>query len=124
MQNIIKKHYKMFKRLCKEKMNKAYDDFTLLKDKKKSGKGAYNYQNDKSNLCWDFIKEHPLPENIFVNKRQLDRTLKFCKQFLKSQYGEDNMNDFVIDEFRPHDTMHNQYLYGYGTKMGHKEFVN
>ena len=34
------------------------------------------------------------------------------------------MNDFVKDEFRPHDTMHNQQLYGYGTKMMHKEFVN
>lgn len=33
------------------------------------------------------------------------------------------MNDFVKDEFRPHDT-HNQHLYGYGTKMMHKEFVN
>ena len=34
------------------------------------------------------------------------------------------MNDLVKDEFRPHDTVNNQYLYGYGTKMQHKEFVS
>ena len=79
IQIIIKKHYQMFKSLCEGQMGKAYETFMNLKAKRDSGKGAYNYQNDKSNLCWEFIKDHPLPENIFVNKRQLDRTLKFCK---------------------------------------------
>ena len=104
-------------------MIKAYDSFMALKQKRKNGSGAYNYSDDKSNLCWDLIKDHPLPENIIVNKRMLDRTLMFCKQFLKSQYCDKGMNDFVIDEFRPHDTMKHQYLYGYGTKMLQKEFM-
>ena len=74
----------MFKRLCREKMDKSYADFMALKKKRDSGAGAYNYVDEKATLCWDLIKEHPLPLNIFINKKQLDRALKFCKYFIQS----------------------------------------
>lgn len=98
---IVKKHYYMFKGLCGDSMIKAYENFMALKKKRDDGSGAYNYSDDKSNMCWDLIKDHPLPENIIVNKRMLDRALMFCKQLIKSH----GINDFVKDEFRPNDTM-------------------
>ena len=40
---IIKRHYDMFRSLCGDQMNKAYESFMDLKEKRDTGKGAYNY---------------------------------------------------------------------------------
>lgn len=50
IQNIIKKHYKLLKKHCNEKMVNAFNKCQELKTKKENGKGAYNYKEDKGNM--------------------------------------------------------------------------
>lgn len=75
-------------------MNEANIQIQKLKNTK-----GYNYRDIKSNLYYEFIKESPCPDNIFVNTRQLERAIKFCKQLLKNK----EFDDQVKDEFMPKD---------------------
>lgn len=71
--------------------------------------GAYNYKEEKSNLEWAYIQDLPCPPNILIHTKLLERALKFCKQLLRNQYSEDNMNDQVVNELRPRDAHSCQY---------------
>lgn len=50
-QIIIKKHYQMFKMLCKDVMVQAFEKQMKLKNNK-----MYNYREDKNNLDWAMIQ--------------------------------------------------------------------
>ena len=56
LQIIIKKHYLMFKELCKSKMEKTYLEILKLKELRDSGKSAYNFKDNKSRLFLELNK--------------------------------------------------------------------
>lgn len=54
----------MFKLLCKETMNQAYEKRMKMKSMK-----TYNYREDKNNLDWSMIQQLPCVANILINTK-------------------------------------------------------
>ena len=84
-------------------MKEAHETVSKLRQRKIKGEFLQNYQEIKSNLYWDFIRQSPGPNNVLVNIRLLERAVKFCKLLLKNEHSESNMNDLVKNELKPKD---------------------
>ena len=84
-------------------MKEAHETVSKLRQRKIKGEFLQNYQEIKSNLYWDFIRQSPGPDNVLVNIRLLERAVKFCKLLLKNEHSESKMNDLVKNELKPKD---------------------
>jgi hypothetical protein len=87
-------------------MEKAYNLVKIMKEKKNDGSAVYNFKSEKTDLLFTFNQEYPCSENVLVNTKHLERTFKYLKKMLKNQCSEEKMNDFVINEMKPHDLRH------------------
>ena len=91
----------------------SFDQLQELKRKRDHGTGRYNYRDEASDLQWELLKQTPCPDHVLIHAKNLGRALKFCNQLLKNQCLDEDMNDLVKDEFRPHDQRQGSQPYGH-----------